>query len=133
MEQEIMETVMRDMLQDLEALKEQKQHLVLLQKGLEAQNELGLRIEQKLSCLGTLPITLSDDQLASLKGALKLEFEAMRTELKKLPATNFNYHSVFPVSFRMEHFRMVVNTVMTWVVILITLSFVIWLVFRYVP
>lgn len=35
MEQEIMETVMRDMLQDLEELKEQKQHLMRLQGGIE--------------------------------------------------------------------------------------------------
>lgn len=128
-----METVMRDMLQNLEELKMQKQHIVRLQEGIETQNRVNRFIEQKLSKFDTLPVALTDEQMACLQSVMNQEFETLRITLKKLPATNFNYHSVFPVSFRMEHFRMVVNTVMTWVVILITLFFVIWLVIRYVP
>lgn len=132
MEEEIMETVLHDMLQDLQIIKQQQQYLVKFQEDLETQYQLMLRIEQKLSGFSALPVTLTDDQVSSLKDVMRQEFELLQTELQKQPVTHKAYYSVFPVSFRMEYFRMVVNTVMTWIVILIVLFFVIWLVVRHV-
>lgn len=133
MEQEIMETVLHDMLQDLEAIKEQKQHFVKLQNTLETQNEVVVRIEQKLTRQDTVAVTLTEEQLKALKEVIRQYIELLREDLMKHPITTHTYKhiSLMPQSFRMEHFPMLVNTIMKWVVILIVLVFVIWFVVRF--
>ncbi len=122
------------MLQDLESIKQQKQHLTKLEEYLEKQYQLSLRMEQKISNLHTSPVSLTEAQLASLKNEIKQEIDALREDILKRPVTANTYKqfSVLPQSFRMEHFPMLVNTVMKWVVIMIILIFAIQVIEVYV-
>lgn len=127
MEQEVMETVMHDILRQLKELDIQKRELLQLQEGMEAQHRIIISMEQKLAKMTALPFTLSDEQLTSLKAVIKREYDVLRVDVKKHPATLFNhkYYTVFGDRFGAEKFQVVVNTVMKWVIILIgSLSFI---------
>lgn len=135
MEQKIMETVLTDILQQLKALQQQNEHLLHLRDGLEATDRINQSVEQKLAKLETLKFALREAEAASLKNLFKQQLDELRAAIKKNPATAFttNHYSLFPTSFRLEHFPMVVNTVMKWVVILIAICFIIRLVALYAP
>lgn len=122
-----METVLYEILHELQSQKAQFNHL---QNGMEAQNKTAGSIEQKLSKLDALSFTLSEDQLTTLKDILKENFEALRVEIAKNPSVcNTHKHiSIVPFTFRMEHFPLFVNTVMKWIVVLIILTFAMWLI-----
>lgn len=127
MEKEIMETVLYEILHELQS---QKAQFDKLQNGIEAQNKTSGSIEQKLFKLDALSFTLSEDLLMLMKDFIKENFEALRTEIAKNPVVcNTHKHiSIVPFTFRMEHFPLFVNTVMKWVVVLIILIFAMWLI-----
>jgi len=78
-----METVLHDMLQDLEVLKQQKQDLAKIKEYLETQHQLSLRMEQKVLSFESLPVKLTNDQLSSLMGFIKQEFEWLQGRIEK--------------------------------------------------
>jgi hypothetical protein len=127
MEKEIMETVLHEILQEL---KSQKAKLDQLQTGIDAQSKTSGSIEQKLLEQDALSFTLAEDQLRSLRDLIKENFEALRAEIARNPSVcNTHKHiSLVPLTFRMEHFPLFVNTVMRWVVVLIILIFAMWLI-----
>ncbi len=127
MEQEVMETVMYDILQQLQEVGMRKKELLQLQESMEAQHRIIVSMEQKLAKIDTLPFTLSDEQLTTLKVIIKQELDEIRADVKKHPATilNHRYYTVFGDRFGAEKFKVVVNTVMKWLIILIgSLSFI---------
>ena len=130
-----METVMMDVLQQLKELQHQKEQLFSLNEALETNNRIHQSMEQKLARLDTLQFRLSEDQMAALKSLFQQQMDELRANMKKNPAMVFTtkHYSLFPASFRLEHFPVLVNTVMKWIVILIAVFFVMWLVTRYVP
>jgi hypothetical protein len=129
MEREVMETVLQEMLQEL---KDQKAQLTALHTGLEGQNRMmeGMAGQYARSANNDLPVTLSDEQLLHLKELVEQQFEALRLELMKRPVTSYSvrHFSLLPPSFRMEHFPLLVNTIMKWVIALISLVFTMWLI-----
>jgi len=127
MEKEIMETVLYEILHELQS---QKAQFAQLQNAMEAQNKTSGSMEQKILKLDALSFTLSEDQLTLLREFIKENFEALRAEIAKNPAVcnTHKYISLVPFTFRMEHFPLFVNTVMKWVVVLIILIFAMWLI-----
>ncbi|MBD0284317.1 MAG: hypothetical protein ICV53_16315 [Flavisolibacter sp.] len=127
MEQEVMKTVLQEILQELN---NQREQLSLLQKDLEAVSKTSMRMEGKLSQPDAVPVLLSGGQMVLLKELLKENLEGLRQEMMEHPAVcNTHKHfSLFPLTFRMEHFPLLVNTIMKWVVVLMVLLFTMWLV-----
>ncbi len=129
MEQEVMETVLHEILQELRG---QKAQLGQLQKGMKEQENTIATIHQKLAKHEGPSCTLSEDQLALLKDFMGENFETLQKLMIMNPAVRqmHKHFSLMPPNFRMEHFPLLVNTVMKWVVVLIVLVFFMWLTVR---
>jgi hypothetical protein len=127
MEQEVMKTVLHEILQELNG---QRTELSGMQKGMEVLKNLSTEIDGKLSNANTVAVVLSAEQVASIKEIIKEHFESLRGEIMKRPTIHSTqkYFSLLPLSFRMEHFPLLVNTVMKWVVVLLILFFSMWVI-----
>ncbi len=122
-----MKTVLQEILQELSSQRMQLSHL---QKGMEVLKNISTEIDEKLSNSNTLPVALSDDQTSSLKNLINEHFETLRGELIKHPTVHatHKHFTLLPLSFRMEHFPVFVNTVMKWVAVMVVLFFTMWLI-----
>ncbi|MGV3464143.1 MAG: hypothetical protein ACO1OT_02485 [Heyndrickxia sp.] len=129
MEQEVMETVLHEILQELRG---QQAQLGQLQNGMKEQEITIASIHQKLAKHEGQPCTLSEDQLALLKDFMGDKFETLQKVMILNPTVRqtHKHFSLMPPNFRMEYFPLLVNTVMKWVVVLIVLVFLIWLAVR---
>jgi hypothetical protein len=127
MELEITERVLQEIAQEL---KEQKEKLALLRQAVGEQYKVLQGIEEMLAKLHLAPPELLGDGISLIKDALTKNFEAFREDMFRRPTINVTHqhHSLMPNSFRMEHFPLLVNTIMKWVVALISLVFAIWLI-----
>ena len=125
MEQEVMKTVLQEILQELNSQRVQLSHLL---DRWEALNKTSIGIEQKLSQSDLVPFALSKEQEALMKKWINEHFEALQAEIKKHPIihTTHKHISLIPPSFRIEHFPLLVNTIMKWVVVLMVLLFTMW-------
>ena len=124
-----METVLHEILQELRG---QQTQLGQLQNGMKEQENKIASIHQKLAKHEGPPTTLSEDQLTLLKDFMGENFETLQKLMIMNPAVRqtHKHFSLLPPNFRMEHFPLLVNTVMKWVVVLIVLIFLMWLVVR---
>jgi hypothetical protein len=122
MEEEIMKTVLQEILQETNA---QKVRSMGLQKEVERLNDSCTRIEQKFLRQESIPFVLSDQQFDAVKGLFEENFRALQTEMINHPAVSHSpkYFSLLPLTFKMDHFPMLVNTIMKWVVILMLLIY----------
>ena len=127
MEPEITERVLQEF---AEELKVQKEQVALLHQAVGDQYKVIQRIEELVAKLNTAPPGLSADGISLIKDSLTGNFDALRADVFRRPTINVTHqhHSLLPVSFRMEHFPLLVNIVMKWVVALISLVFAIWLI-----
>src|SRR5690242_2611070 len=122
MEQEVMKTVLQEMLREL---KDQKEQFAVLRNDLSTLNEKSAAIEEKLIKPAIVPSVLSKEQMAFVKELMAENFEALKKEMKKYPTVNTTHRhfALLPMNFRIEHFPSLVNTVMKWVVVLMVLVF----------
>lgn len=127
MEQEIVEKVMKEVLEDLKIQRSQVTQLFQL---IDQQKEAIQKLEEIVASAPIPANKLSEEQVAIIKTFIKENFEALQAAVESHPVsyTTNHHHSVFPVSFRMEHFPLLIDTVMKWVVIMIVLIFAIWLI-----
>jgi hypothetical protein len=125
MEQEVMKTVLNEI---LNGLKEHTAQLSDLKKDSETLKSIHLDTEQNVLSSKDYPVTLSEEQMADLKDSIIQSLEVLKEEIVKHPAIVHKHISLIPLSYRMEHFPLLVNTVMRWVVVLIILIFTIWAV-----
>ena len=126
MEQEVMETVLHEILQELRG---QQAQLSQLQNGMKEQESTIASMDQKLEKHEGLSCTLSEDQLALIKDFIGEKFETLQKVMIMNPTLRqtHKHFSLMPANFRMEYFPLLVNTVMKWVVVLIVLVFLMWL------
>lgn len=122
MEQEVMKTVLQEILQELKVQREQFEGL---RKDMNTVNEKSTGIEEKLAKRDVMSSFLSKEQMSFLKDLMAENFELLKAEMKKQPAVNTTHRhfALLPLNFRMEHFPSFVNTVMKWVVVLMVLVF----------
>ncbi|HZH95102.1 MAG TPA: hypothetical protein VEY06_04415, partial [Flavisolibacter sp.] len=115
MEQEVMKTVLQEILQELSGQRTELSHM---QQGMEVLKNISTEIDGKLLNANTVRVALSDEQVNSIKELINEHFETLRGEIIKHPTlyTTHKHFSLLPLSFRMEHFPLLVNTVMKWVV-----------------
>ncbi|RYE54809.1 MAG: hypothetical protein EOP48_11495 [Sphingobacteriales bacterium] len=127
MEQEVMKTVLEEILQELAG---QRAQLSGLQKEMEMLNKTSRLVEEKLATPNAVAVVLSEEQMTSIKELVKEHFEVLREEMIKRPTTHTTHKhlTLLPLSFRMEHFPLLVNTVMKWVVVLLVLFFSMWVI-----
>jgi hypothetical protein len=127
MEQEVMKTVLEEILQESAG---QRAQLSRLQKEMEALNKTSRLVEEKLARPSTVAIVLSKEQMISINALMKEHFEALREEMMGHPTTHTTHRhfTLLPLSFRMEHFPLLVNTVMKCVVVLLVLFFSMWVI-----
>ena len=127
MEQEVMKTVLHEILQELSGQRVQLSHL---QKGMEALINTSKEMEENVSLHDGMPVVLSEEQAASIKNIINEHFGALRTELIRHPATHttHKHFALLPLTFRMEQFPLLVNTVMKWVVVLLVMFFSMWVI-----
>lgn len=125
MEQEVVKTVLQEILQELKA---QNECLVHLEKGMEGFPGLRQEIDQKLAHVTDGNIHISDDQIKLIKDMIHQHFEKLGVEIAKHPrvSVTHKHFTLLPQSFRMEHFPLLVDTVMKWVVALLVLFFLMW-------
>ncbi|WP_132053091.1 hypothetical protein [Pseudocnuella soli] len=127
MELEITERVLQEIAQEL---KEQKEQLALLRQAVGEQYKVIQGIEEMLAKLHLAPSGILENGISLIKDALTKNFKALREDMFRRPTINVTHqhHSLMPDSFRMEHFPLLVNTIMKWVIALISLVFTIWLI-----
>lgn len=122
MEQEVMKSVLHEILQEL---KGQKEQFSGLRNNLDKLNEKCFLLEEKLARPEVLSSALSQEQMTFLKELMAENFEVLKAEMKKHPTfnTTHKHFALLPLNFRLEHFPVLVNTVMRWVVVLMVLVF----------
>lgn len=127
MEQEILEKVLQEILQEL---KKQSESMTVLNQKVEQQTQSLQQVEELVFQPAMPSLHISSEQVQEIKKALVEQFKSLQEEFVRRPSTAFNHkhYSVLPVSFRVEHFPMVVNTTMKWVLAIISLFFVMWLI-----
>lgn len=127
MEQEVLKTVLQEMLLELSS---QKDRIAALQIEREVTRKACLRMEEKLAETVPSSCRLSAEQEQVLKETIRTGFDHSKGELIKHPAVSHTYRNLhlLLLSFRMEYFPLLVNTIMKWVVVLIILIFTIWMV-----
>jgi hypothetical protein len=127
MEQEVMKTVLQEILQQLAG---QRAQLSRLQKEMEGLNKTSMLVDEKLATPNAVEVVLSEEQMVSINALMKEHFESLREEMTRHPTTHTTHKHfiLLPLSFRMEHFPLLVNTVMKWVVVLLVLCFSMWVI-----
>lgn len=119
------------MLQEmLQELKKQNESMAVLNQKVEQQTQKFQKLEDLVSQRTMPSLHISSEQALEIREALVEHFKSLQEEIAGRPSTGFNHkhYSVLPVSFRVEHFPMVVNTTMKWVLATISLFFVMWLI-----
>ncbi|OLY91808.1 hypothetical protein SAMN05444008_10955 [Cnuella takakiae] len=127
MEQDILEKVLKEILQEL---KQQNEGMAELNQKVEQQTQKVQKLEDMVSQRTMPSLHISSEQASEIREALVEHFKSIQEEIARRPSTAFihKYYSVLPVSFRVEHFPMVVNTTMKWILATISLFFVMWLI-----
>jgi hypothetical protein len=127
MEQEVMKTVLQEILQELAG---QRAQLSELQKELEGLNKTSRLVDEKLARPSEVEVVLTEQQMTAVKELMKEHLEALREELMGHPTTHttHKHFTLLPLLFRMEHFPLLVNTIMKWVVVLLVLFFSMWVI-----
>lgn len=127
MEQEILEKVLQEILQEL---KKQSESMAVLNQKVEQQTQSLQQVEELVFQPAMPSLNISSEQVLEIKESLVEHFKSLQEKIAGRPSTAFvhKHYSVLPVSFRVEHFPMFVNTTMKWVLATISLVFVMWLI-----